>query len=904
MRLVDRFKEIWDALPSEAKEKALKRGTVASFVHSAVEAQGHHNPDFKADKQDLDDVIRFVQDEKEKANAEGVPSADANESVFNGFLRNTDFVHPNLLTSAVLDHGLNPRFISSYMRDMNIDEKTMNDIVEVMKKHPDNMGYLTRSLEQSFNRVPFDLTKLNLQEEKRAKRKLLDHYLDILSQTKSGDIANPDHPAYEVASALSDAIKGDGIFSGFKKNVINHVADKVKFGVSPVIDDLRSQAFQKLDRNSILPKLPEEVEAIRQQGALTTSGLRNPNLRPEDIVDLMDKNPDIAEHIWDTASFRRTFSGMKPFWGKVPIRHASAIEAAGRHPALFMDLNSVGNRFPEGMEARYHNPTAHIDADAAATLLSKSQNISFGPQKWQHRVTPEGLDFIKDLADFVTQHQTDPKFENRSLASTARRDEDFGDKFLELLNKHNVNLAPTQFESWTHETVANLALALVKHDPERAAKLLDSAPSADAGLAQNYRDDLVDYLSTTLYNSGDKEDNKAFPPAILHHMKNENMIRKLSKHVVADPFDPELPAGIRQAVENEARADGFKGTSFDELRPNDRRLYLPMDGEHYSDYQNAAKAESIDKLMAHGNNTSKLEVKRRSENLRYLRDYLESLGNDETGKPAAVDPKELPKDKTWNSILATTVQKKGGKDIVSTNIDWNPLRDPKRGGKVTAESVRNYIDQMKPVTFHALESEWNGAQRHNDDPSSVVVFGISDDHVRKMKEAGVFQSFLKVGRNLPQTHPNHPLAIGWARYTTKGNRKFLDEIQSDLGKALDEVPEEHAQKINDILFEGSHPSDVLHEAFHQYARQKGWVGHKLGIHSTDTKRWISLKEPRKDVPIHFIHNYENFPDNKLNAEPGKYGEDHEQETNDQIKGLRVWRTEIRKMEEYSDWEDL
>ena len=911
MRLVDRFKELWTALPTETQTKRLREGNIARFVREAVEHQMQHNPEFKADKGDLADVIRFVQEQiendpktkedvlylwKKKNNPEETYLNHANKDVLDGFLDNAEAVRPNLLTSAVLDHGIEPHRASHRFRQLPVNEELADALVEMTQKRPDSAYSVLNSIHANLSDDSVDPKTVNPQAEKKAVRKIFNNHLNLLSKVQDGTITDPEHVS-SIVAPLDEAMSQQGLFYRFNKEIVKHLVDRIQTGKHPELDALQSRALNRADRESVLPKLQSEVQKIRQQGSLLDTGISNPNLKPEDIIALMDQNPDIAGQILESHAANKRTMEMKPFWGKVPLRHANALREAGQNPSLFVDLTPLGNRANEDVGHSNFNPTTHLGPDELTTILSNQKNHKeLAVPRWTNRVTPQGVDFLKELSDLLIEHHANPNFKDDYIDYAIREDPQLNKKFEELFSKYGVKGDHSRFNTTVSPVVAKTALALVNHDPERAAKLLDTSPDT-----YTYGRDLMGEIRGELHDADELDSNRAFPPSLIHNMKNEHAIRSFS-NLFPNPYDPEVPSNVREALENEARQNGPNGQHFDKLAPKESFLSLPMYSGNPDMFRDAAISGSIGKLTEHGVNASAVEVKRRSENLRYLRDYLETLGNDESGKPAAIDPKDLPKDKTWNSILATSMNKKTG--VTTTNLDWNPLRDPKRGGKVTAESVQRHIDQMKPTTFHALESHWNGGQRHNNHPSEVVVFGISDDHVKKMKDAGVFHTFLKATRKLPDNHPNHPLAIGWARYTSQGNRKFLDEIQSDLGRALSKVPQEHAQKINDILFEGSHPSEVLHEAFLQYGRQKGWVGHKLGIHSTDTKRWISLGEPRNDLPIHFIHNYENFPQNKLNAEPGKYGEDHEQETNDKINGLRVWRTEIRKMEEYSDWEDL
>jgi hypothetical protein len=135
------------------------------------------------------------------------------------------------------------------------------------------------------------------------------------------------------------------------------------------------------------------------------------------------------------------------------------------------------------------------------------------------------------------------------------------------------------------------------------------------------------------------------------------------------------------------------------------------------------------------------------------------------------------------------------------------------------------------------------------------------------------------------------------------NNVFVDEVQSDVPSAIDELqlPPERSKKLYDIIFGGTHPSELLHEAFHEAARQNGLVGKPVRLHSTDTKKVISLTDQNKPVPVHFVRNYEDVPKKRLNAEPSTYGKNPD-ETHTEIQGKRVWETYFKKSEKYSDWD--
>lgn len=319
----------------------------------------------------------------------------------------------------------------------------------------------------------------------------------------------------------------------------------------------------------------------------------------------------------------------------------------------------------------------------------------------------------------------------------------------------------------------------------------------------------------------------------------------------------------------------------------------------------AGEFGALDEYLQHAAKHLKhqtLQVKRGSGTLRALRDFLEQAYRDRG--VSSINPRDLPKDKTWNSVYQTLVTKnKDGSTTESKTIDWNPLRN--KDGNVSMESVQSYIDRMKPIGVNVTEAKWDGGQRHNQKNSKVVVFGMTNDHIQKLKNAGLWEDFKRVSADLPRGHPQHPFALGWVRYTLPniGNSHeghvFIDEVQNDIAKYLNgnsNISDGNKKKIMDILYDGSHPSDLLHEAFHEYARGKNWHDRPFAIHSPESKRPISLSDQTGPVPVHYKKTYEEIVKQRFHVEPAKYGE-RPDETNKTIQGKPIWTGTIRKMEE-------
>jgi 8-oxo-dGTP pyrophosphatase MutT (NUDIX family) len=199
--------------------------------------------------------------------------------------------------------------------------------------------------------------------------------------------------------------------------------------------------------------------------------------------------------------------------------------------------------------------------------------------------------------------------------------------------------------------------------------------------------------------------------------------------------------------------------------------------------------------------------------------------------------------------------------------DWSAGRGP--DGDVHADKLQAAIDAAESAPYNVSHATWDGLQRHSGATSKVFQLNLTDDHVQRMKAAGVYGTFRNVQEASVQS--GHPVSrthgVGWVRYTgTPKSGLFIDEVQSDLGQSLvkqaaaqareagqDEAeataraakkyPDDHLDLIKKIVFGGRHPSEVLHEAFLQHLRDRGHHDAKVAIHTVESKAPISLGRP-------------------------------------------------------------
>jgi hypothetical protein len=244
------------------------------------------------------------------------------------------------------------------------------------------------------------------------------------------------------------------------------------------------------------------------------------------------------------------------------------------------------------------------------------------------------------------------------------------------------------------------------------------------------------------------------------------------------------------------------------------------------------------------------------------------------------------------------------------NEDYLDEDHPKHSDYVTPGDENYAILRTVLGEDHPKDSDYailqppdpNDEQRHSVEPSQVFQLSVTPDHIHKMKAAGVWDTFRNMNKDsLDSGHPAANVSgIGWVRYTKGKDGIFVDEIQSDVGSSLvrktraiankqvaagqltqaaadakikqagAQFPEDHYNKIKDIVFGGKESGEVLHEAFHQHLRDKGMAGTPIHIWSSQGKGKMSLQE-NQPVPAHMIETYDKHP-KKMGYVPAKYGE--------------------------------
>jgi GNAT superfamily N-acetyltransferase len=412
---------------------------------------------------------------------------------------------------------------------------------------------------------------------------------------------------------------------------------------------------------------------------------------------------------------------------------------------------------------------------------------------------------------------------------------------------------------------------------------------------------------------------------LLRHTRSHNL-----RHILARKKDLH-PDVLRETLNRypEGTLDALRNPTFPtemlpEIAKSKKKEIRAAVAEHPSASQELAEELSNDKhasvrkaaqeaLRWHdpsSQHDEHVEVKFGTNKLRQLRDHIIAQGEE------AMSPKDLPPG------------------------DWKAGRD--KGGNISAKKIQEHIDSLPGIKYGVSEGSWKGAQRHSKAPSYVFQLNLSTDQVHKLKEAGVYETFRRMHH--ASTNSGHPVGknagLGWVRWTGDEKGIHIDEVQSDLGqsfvrqaaaqaaqqgqdpaeaakRAERDYPEEHYQKIKNIVFGGKHPSEVLQEAFHQYLRnekkpdrtgynrhtgttfqfggRKSHVGTTVHIWTPESKATISLGRQEDKLPGHFMVGYRDVPQKKLGMRPASYG-DLPTQTGRQHQGKPTWQDTLRKRE--------
>lgn len=236
-------------------------------------------------------------------------------------------------------------------------------------------------------------------------------------------------------------------------------------------------------------------------------------------------------------------------------------------------------------------------------------------------------------------------------------------------------------------------------------------------------------------------------------------------------------------------------------------------------------------------------------------------------------------------------------------------------GRATPESIDNYLKTLPHQRYNVSYGQWARSQRHDDPdgrlgiedgvhPQKVVQLNMTGDHMRQIKEQGLFDMFKKMHKmSFSSGHPVDMHTLGWARVDhSQPDHWHIDEIQSDFGqntiREIEKLKKKNEQeKKNDNPF-GSIPLDTamdhlkkitkifsgpfksinhaIHAAVHHVARKEGItstsmdkVEDQANQSGMDTRTKIQAQpnteheDPNalfKPLPGHMLNTYKDQPE--------------------------------------------
>lgn len=251
-------------------------------------------------------------------------------------------------------------------------------------------------------------------------------------------------------------------------------------------------------------------------------------------------------------------------------------------------------------------------------------------------------------------------------------------------------------------------------------------------------------------------------PKLTPHVKGQFLQR-------VDAPSEEIARYLKGVVEHPTATEWSKGNMLIEFAQGAKNLshehlayiHSKVNSEHKKQLDAIAKHHFPD--IAH---TQSVNVKMGTARLRRLRDHVLSTGAEDAA------PKSFPPE------MQPLLQQVG---FART-----------KNGNISAAKLQEAIDAAPSTKYNVSFGSWGGVQRHSDATSKVFQVSVNDEHIKKMKEAGVYDTFRRLQEHF-SGHPITPSAVGWVRYTepteaaqTKGEHDVYQEQVRKFSRALRE----------------------------------------------------------------------------------------------------------------------
>jgi hypothetical protein len=649
-------------------------------------------------------------------------------------------------------------------------------------------------------------------------------------------------------------------------------------------------------------RMPKEVSKafIRQAADLNTSFDTSTTIKkgfPQVMSEMMDdgaESPKVKNYLYSTAlklstsgstsdlSSDATEADFRPLVHKIPASEFASVLEKTAHDIKWSGASSDAqyreNRFVGRLNENGLPPEHNSIVDEWARKNPEVATVRFINSGRYEKLSPSEIEDI--FKKYATTIKTDPWNLNKPsmqdmAGAVSLLPKDAIDRLVEE-NRNHPELLGT-LGMWKY-------MNLYGEQPSNQ-ELQERTESFDGFLANKIRIDHAMRKNGATTSFVTPEDLEKASWGI----RNPKLAMQIVTHPNATPkaienvFDSNISGdvyGLDRVVE------GITGSYIDKVKESDKRAYL-----------------------IEGNHGIRTDVRVGSTALRHLRDHLDERA---AQGATSVRPEELPKGRTFNTLTRAVTDKKGNVQHV---LDWNPLRDNRAGGNLTSAKATEAIDAMpvRPLMVRQSTLRWEGAQNHKAGGTSVLQFMPTKETLQHFKDNGLYTAFGEMSLDHMEDgtiHPTAPFHLGWVRYNIDHKTKeiFIDEIQSDLHSSFRKLMKRPSNKLKsqmqsvvDTLFGKHHPSEVLHEAAHQWFRDQGFEGYKIHIHGLKSKAHMSLKDQTKEPPAHFKEGYEAVP-KKMGYTPAKYG-DLSIETGDgehkamALRGMSTHGSNIVKFEE-------
>lgn len=255
-------------------------------------------------------------------------------------------------------------------------------------------------------------------------------------------------------------------------------------------------------------------------------------------------------------------------------------------------------------------------------------------------------------------------------------------------------------------------------------------------------------------------------------------------------------------------------------------------------------------------------------------------------------------------VVSNKQLKATGKDLGSMGLGH--LLDNK--GNLYASKIEEHINSLPAQTWAHTETVYGEDQRHSKDNSKVFQLNFTPEKYKQLQAAGLGTIFDKIHQGGHPANKRH--GAGWVRYTENPDGIHIDEIQSDFGPNLvhqakqandSRLDPTQVKNVVDFIWNGQHPSKVLHEAFLEHLRQNGKQGKPIHIWDTEPKAKLSGQDPKKQPPAHMKETYRDQPKDMGYNPGGQYGELSTQ-SNKKLIGKKTHKMVLKS--ELMNWVEL